>query len=53
MLAPATVTAHPELLEKVRKIMASTPVNGFVGDLHALADRPDSTPTLAQITVRR
>jgi len=50
MLAPATVQGKPDLVKKVLDIMTSTPVNGYVGDLHALAQRPDSTPTLSQIT---
>ena len=49
MLAPATAQGRPDLIEHVRAIMASTPVNGFVGDLRGLAERPDSTPALAQI----
>ena len=50
MLAPATVQNHPNVVERVRSIMASTSVNGYVGDLRGLAERPDSTATLALIS---
>lgn len=49
LLAPTTVANNPELVEKVRHMLESTPVNGWLGDLHALANRPDSTPTLTSI----
>lgn len=51
MLAPTTVQSRPDVVERVKSIMASTPVNGYVGDLRGLAERPDSTATLAQINV--
>lgn len=51
MLAPTTVQGKPDVVEQVKNIMASTPVNGYVGDLRGLAERPDSTTTLSQITV--
>ena len=50
MLAPATAETRPEVLQRAVDLMTSTPVNGYVGDLRGLAERPDSTPTLSRIT---
>lgn len=50
LLSPSTRAAAPEIVERVRTMMAATPVSGLVGALGALRDRPDSTellPTLA------
>lgn len=41
--------AKPALVEQVRAMILSTPMSGVVGDLMAMAERPDSTPLLAQI----
>ena len=49
MLAPQTYTTHPQLVERVRRMMESTSLEGVLGDLAALRDRPDSTPNLARI----
>lgn len=51
LLAPGALEARPELAARVRAIMLRTPLAGILGDLAALRDRPDSTPTLATITV--
>ncbi len=51
MLAPATVQGRADVVERVKAIMASTSVNGYVGDLRGLAARQDSTDTLAKINV--
>lgn len=42
--------AKPAVVEQVRAIILSTQMSGIVGDLMAIAERPDSTPLLAQIT---
>jgi YbgC/YbaW family acyl-CoA thioester hydrolase len=50
LLAPGTVEASPELAERIRVMMAGTPVAGIVGALAAMRDRRDGTgllPTLA------
>jgi 3-oxoadipate enol-lactonase len=50
VLAPGTLTEHPEIAERVRTLMASTPVAGVVGALAAMRDRIGSEtllPTLA------
>jgi 3-oxoadipate enol-lactonase len=51
MLTPKTLEARPEVANAVRSLMARQPVKGIVAQLSALRDRPDSTPTLAQIKV--
>jgi pimeloyl-ACP methyl ester carboxylesterase len=38
-------------VERVRAIILSTPISGIVGDLMAIAERPDSTPLLKTITL--
>jgi 3-oxoadipate enol-lactonase len=52
MLAPSTMTGRPEMAERVRALMAATPVAGLVGALGAMRDRAGSEsllPTLAGI----
>jgi pimeloyl-ACP methyl ester carboxylesterase len=51
LLAAATFAAQPEVVAHVREMVNRTPVAGLVGALHALRDRPDSTPTLGTIAV--
>jgi 3-oxoadipate enol-lactonase len=51
MLTPQTLAQRPELAAAVRALMARQPVPGIVAALMAMKDRPDSTPTLAQISV--
>ena len=49
MLAPDTYQTRPELVSQVRQIMTATPLNGVIGDLTAMRDRPDSTELLGSI----
>jgi 3-oxoadipate enol-lactonase len=52
ILAPSTLTNHPDTVERVRGMMSRTPVAGIVGALAAMRDRPGSEsllPTLADI----
>jgi pimeloyl-ACP methyl ester carboxylesterase len=51
LLAPATFAAQPDVVAHVREMITRTPVPGLVGALHALRDRPDSTPVLGTIAV--
>lgn len=51
MLAPKTLASRPEVANAVRGLMARQPVEGIIGALAAMRDRPDSTPTLAGISV--
>jgi YbgC/YbaW family acyl-CoA thioester hydrolase len=50
VLSAATLEHDPDTAERIRRIMAATPVAGMVGALTAMRDRHDSTgllPTLA------
>jgi pimeloyl-ACP methyl ester carboxylesterase len=52
VLAPATLAERPETVERVRALMARTPVAGIVGALAAMRDRAGSEsllPTLADL----
>ena len=52
MLARTTLSRRPDVAERVRALMASTPVAGMVGALAAMRDREDSgslLPTLAGV----
>lgn len=51
LLAPRTLQENPELVARARAILQSTPLETILGDLAALKERPDSTPTLAEIQV--
>jgi pimeloyl-ACP methyl ester carboxylesterase len=51
MLAPGTYQHRPELVKRVREIMAQTSVGGVIGALLGMKDRPDSTPLLGGIRV--
>ena len=46
MLAPATVAGRPEVVERVRGVMAGTPVAGMIGALAAMRDREGSESLL-------
>lgn len=50
VLSPKTYTSNAELVEQVKRIMASSSVPGIVGALAAMRDRPDSTPTLLEFS---
>jgi 3-oxoadipate enol-lactonase len=52
MLAAGSEARAPELVDRVRRMMAATPVAGMVGALAAMRDRHDCTgllPTLADL----
>ncbi len=52
MLASGSEERAPELVDRVRRMMAATPVAGMIGALAAMRDRHDSTgllPTLADL----
>jgi 3-oxoadipate enol-lactonase len=50
MLAPATLAEQPEVVERVRGIMAGTRVAGIVGALAAMRDREGSEPLLSTLS---
>ncbi len=51
MFAPGTYDRQPELVARVQGIMAGTSVEGILGDLDGMKNRPDSTPLLPEISV--
>ncbi|HKS07869.1 MAG TPA: alpha/beta hydrolase [Gemmatimonadaceae bacterium] len=51
MVGKATRAMRPDLTERIHGMLARASTNGVVGALTAMRDRPDSTPTLATITV--
>lgn len=51
MLAPQTYKARPDLIDEVMEIMLATSVEGIIGDLLGMRDRPESTDLLPHISV--
>jgi len=51
LLAPKTYDRDPDLVERVRSIQAAAPVQGIIGDLTAMAERPNSVDLLSSIKV--
>ncbi len=49
ILGATTLAGAPATVERVRSMMAATPVAGIVGALGAMRDRPDSTPMLPEL----
>jgi YbgC/YbaW family acyl-CoA thioester hydrolase len=49
MLARTAPVENPPLVDRVRDLMAATPVAGILGAVGAMRDRPDSTPLLSQL----
>lgn len=49
LLTPQTLQGRTEIVQAVRRMITSTPVPGIVGDLMAMAERPDSVPLLSEI----
>jgi 3-oxoadipate enol-lactonase len=49
VLGPSTLAGAPATVERVRAMMASSPVAGIVGALAAVRDRPDSTSLLPEL----
>jgi pimeloyl-ACP methyl ester carboxylesterase len=47
----STIERRPQIVESVRRMMASTPAEGAIGALRAMAERPDSTDLLGAIDV--
>ena len=51
LIGKSTREKQPELVDRVRGVMASESVEGIVGALEAMKARPDSTPLLSSIDV--
>jgi 3-oxoadipate enol-lactonase len=49
VLSPATMEGKPDIVERVRGLMAGTPVSGIVGALASMRDRPGSEPLLPSL----
>jgi pimeloyl-ACP methyl ester carboxylesterase len=49
LLAPVTYERRPELVQQVDEMMRTISLEGMVGDLQAMRDRPDSIPTLEKL----
>jgi 3-oxoadipate enol-lactonase len=49
LLSPATIQMRPEIVQQVRAMIEGNQISGIVGDLMAMAERPDSVPLLKQI----
>lgn len=49
VLARETQQQRPDVVREVTEMVERQPVAGIVGALHALRERPDSTPLLARI----
>lgn len=47
LMAPDTYTRQPDLVDTVKAMTESTPLEGVVGDLLGMRERPDSLATLA------
>jgi 3-oxoadipate enol-lactonase len=51
MLGKTTRAKRPDIINTVHRMMSSAPVEGIVGALQAMMDRPDSSGTLGTIDV--
>ncbi|HEX6313855.1 MAG TPA: alpha/beta fold hydrolase [Gemmatimonadaceae bacterium] len=51
MVGKTTRSNRPEIVNSVHRMISSAPVNGIVGALEAMMQRPDSTSTLPTIDV--
>ena len=51
MVGATTRATHPEIVRQVHSMLASAPVEGIVGALEAMMNRPDSADTLLEIDV--
>lgn len=51
ILSPQAGERSPQLVEQVRQIMLRTSLEGVLGDLAALKERPDSTPDLPRLQI--
>jgi 3-oxoadipate enol-lactonase len=47
LMAPDTYTRRPDLVKTVKAMTESTPLEGVIGDLLGMRERPDSLATLA------
>lgn len=50
LLSPATIQSKPEIVQRIRTMIEGNQMSGIVGDLMAMAERPNSVPFLKEIT---
>jgi 3-oxoadipate enol-lactonase len=51
LLAPANLSAMPDVVEHLRTMIAGNSASGVIGALRAMRDRADSRPMLSQIRI--
>jgi pimeloyl-ACP methyl ester carboxylesterase len=51
LVSPKTTSGKPGLAQSIREIMLSNTVEGVIGDLRGMMDRPDARPPLPEIRV--
>ena len=51
MIGATTRETRPDIVQRMHAMMSSAPVEGIVGALEAMMNRPDSTPMLSEIDV--
>jgi 3-oxoadipate enol-lactonase len=51
MMGTTTRERRPDIADAIHRMLTMAPVEGVVGALESMIDRPDSTPTLATIDV--
>jgi 3-oxoadipate enol-lactonase len=49
LLSPESLSGNPILVGNIRRIMQSVSLEGYIGDLQGMKNRPDSTPLLSKI----
>jgi pimeloyl-ACP methyl ester carboxylesterase len=50
LFSPVTLSTNPNLIKSIHSTMINTSVQGMIGALQGMRDRPDSTPLLAKIS---
>ncbi len=49
-VSPVTVASKPQLVNAIRSIMLETSLQGMIGALQGMRDRPDSTTLISQVS---
>lgn len=49
LLSPATIQTRPDVVRRIRSMIAGNEISGIAGDLMAMAERPDSVSYLSRI----
>lgn len=51
LLSPVTIEQKPDLVSRVQEIMLGSTLEGVLGDLRGMMERPDSLPILSQMQI--